>query len=142
MRNKILSAFIMAALPALTYAVDIRVTNNTDAYGTGHFNSFIKICSSNLGNSGILKPQQKDFVISGSSIKTACGSKDCEAFIFASDNCKGQKIATVVLNSGKGVINIDNVATDRFKVEYTATQVTVDNVKRSDGFKSWFKSLF
>lgn len=142
MRKKLLSVFILTALPVLAYAADINVRNNTDSYGTGHFNSFLKICSSTLGDKGVMKPKQQNFVIAGSSIKTACGSKDCEAFIYDSPNCKGQKTATVVINASTGIVNITNHAPDRFKiVEHSAINVEV-NPPDQKGFKAWFKSFF
>lgn len=141
MRNKFFTALLVTALPTFAFAADIRVINETDIHGTAHFNSFIKICSSTLGDSGVLKPKQKDFYVKGSSIKTACGSKDCEAIVFASSNCdKSTKIATVVVNANSGIVNLNNLAKDRYNIKYSATEVTIANA--STGFKAWFKSLF
>jgi hypothetical protein len=140
MRKIIASALLISALPTLAFAIDIKVTNNTDSYGTAYFNVFLKICSSSLGDGGILKPQEKNFTVPGSAVKSVCGNKNCEAFVFDTKNCSGNKIATVILNANSGVIDINNHASDRYSVTYNASSITINPPHK--GFKSWFKSLF
>jgi hypothetical protein len=142
MQKKILCALLLSVLPALTYAADIKVNNETDLYGTAHFNAFISTCSSRLGDRGIIKPGEKDFTVPESVIKTVCGSKNCEAFVFNSKNCSGDKLATVVVNAKDGVISINNHAADRFTVVGGGTSVTIKPKSASSGFKAWIKSFF
>lgn len=137
---------MVCCLPLYAYAennhidtVDISVTNNTDFYGTGHF--AYSVCSSHVpGGDGIIKPHQSGFKIPGSFIKLFCGNSDCDATIYASQDCSGPKKGVVTVNANKGVVKIENYDKEHFNVVGSGNQITINQTSRS--FIDWMKSLF
>ncbi|OGT63814.1 MAG: hypothetical protein A3E85_05185 [Gammaproteobacteria bacterium RIFCSPHIGHO2_12_FULL_45_12] len=100
------SAFLMlSALPTFAFA-DLIVANDTNAPVTGHLKVF---CSSVASTQGIIQPHQTIVVPQSTfdKIDFLC-SHGCDVDVYATDNCKGAKIATVEISKTAGISNIRN----------------------------------
>lgn len=134
MKKKLITS-ILCLLPLIAYA-EVKIHNNTDAYGTGKIKN--GACSSTLGDSGVMNPHGS-MTLSKLEIISLCGFKTCEAYIYMSKDCSGNKLATVSLNVD-GVKNILNHQPDQFSIWGGGSSMTIDAKKY--GLFDWLKSLF
>lgn len=134
MRTNTVFMIVITFLPFLTYA-GVDINNHTDFYGTGNVKN--GSCSSELGDRGIIKPHGK-LSLNTAEIIYLCGYKTCETFLFLTNNCTGEKLATVKMNAYKGVQNIINHKPTEYVVSGGGSSITIDAQKFN--FKNWLKS--
>lgn len=141
MKSKKFLCTMLLSAPLLANATDITISNHTDSYGTGYINTLFRTCSATLGERGIMQPHQENFSVPGSVIKTFCGNKNCEAYIFKTQNCGGDKIAVVTLNANDGVVGIENVDKENYVFVGSGSHITIESPSKNI-FKQWLSKFF
>lgn len=137
MRLKKLAPFVIAFVStgSMLAHADITIMNNTDATGTGKFNS---ICSGVLGDKGKAKPHHP-FTVSKSILAMFC-NPNCTAHIYLNDTyCTGAELATVQINIDTGITNVDNHDTKHYTITPNGDTVTIDPVSSWDRFFNWLR---
>lgn len=139
MRLRILSALLMSMLSFAAYA-DITIDNNTDATGSGRVN--FSPCSSVVpGGRGVILPRQQGFSIPSFVLRMFCGNSDCQAYIYATNDCSGDVVGTATVNADKGVISKQNYDKKEYKVTGSGNKLTIEYRKKTEGLMGWFKSF-
>lgn len=112
MLKKALISFIAVGISSISInalAQDLYTTNNTKLDSTCRTND--NLCSTDiLGAAGITKAGEQRKKTSGTQLKLACikNLRDCKADIYMSNNCSGNKIATIKFDTlGNGVKSIE-----------------------------------
>ena len=117
-RKKLLNTFLAISISSLPvfahagiYSPDLNIINNTDNFSTSIINN--GACSTILGDIGISKPNSKS-TIPGSKVRLACilNTSNCSADVYMTNNCTGNKIATVTFDVNQGVklVKMDTTA--------------------------------
>lgn len=139
MCKKLCVISLMCILPFLPFVAhaEININNHTDFFGTGEINGS---CSSSLGDSGIIKPHGK-MTLTKAQIIALCGFSNCDAKLFLTNNCSGDKLATVTL-SQSGIHHIINHKPDEFDVSGNTSNITISKRKalfmKFKKFWKWF----
>ncbi|VVC75876.1 hypothetical protein AQUSIP_11770 [Aquicella siphonis] len=126
--KKIISIGVLAAglcsVPLAAQA-GLTIVNNTDKDSTSIIND--GMCSSSLSG-GITKAHSTNKV-SDIIIGFACygHASDCKADVYMTDNCSGDKVATVMFDTKKGIYDIKNVDTTKFKISGSGFTVNLDS---------------
>jgi hypothetical protein len=128
------SLFLLAALPVLANA-DMVLTNNTNSYAVAKVGGF---CSTMAGDQGLIKPHQVMDIPSSTydNIKMICGS-GCDADIYMSKSCSGERVATVRLDKS-GASNIRNYNVKGYTVTGGGFALAMDG----GSFKNWLNYFF
>lgn len=135
MKKSLLALTTLCLAPAITFAADISIANNTDDYGT------VKkgfLCSGLAGDEGTLKPHQV-FHLSAEIVDKFC-REDCDIKIYAEEHCEGDIVATATISAAHGISNIDNFRPDKYVFSGGGDNVTINPKKNS--IKEWFSSFF
>lgn len=119
-----LSLITISTSPLFTYAVDIKLNNETDSYGTGAFGY---MCSGTLGDKGVVKPHQPDFDVSNGVLSMFC-SPNCEAEVYLNKSCAGNSFATVEININTGVTRTTVHDNSKYEIVGLGTNITIKPV--------------
>lgn len=126
----------LCTLPVIAHA-DIDVVNNTETYGTAKMGDK---CSAYIGDAGVIKPHSS-MVIPQFLLNTLCLFSDCEANIYASNNCDGRVVGTATLNRNKGVTRVQTLDRENYELLGRGNNITINSTHRGrfvDWIKSWF----
>lgn len=121
MKIKTLIAACLISMPLMASAADIDITNNTDNYGTGSING---TCSTIAGDKGVISPGQT-LTVPQIAFDMLCFGMDCTADIYLSKNCTGKKVATADIDPDDGIISVNLIDKEHYKVDYSKTRVVV-----------------
>lgn len=136
MRTSTVIVSLILMLPLLAQA-NIDIINHTGLYGTGKVKN--GACSATLGDRGIIKPHG-NLTLNAAEIIYLCGFKTCEAFLFVTNNCTGDKIATVTMDAYSGVKNVVNHKPGEYLITGGGSSLSIESYKLH--FKNWLKWLF
>lgn len=96
----------LISLPLMSFAGDLTLVNNTNQDSTSVINN--GVCSTILGSTGITKAHSTN-VVPESKINLACilNRSNCKADVYMTNNCTGKVVATVVMDTKKGIKSVD-----------------------------------
>jgi len=124
-----LLAISVTSLPVLAQAGDLDVSNNTDEYSTTYIlNPIGKVCSSTaLGDDGITKPRQQNHIISEGKLNLACfaDKTNCVAEVYMTNDCSGDKVATVTFDTSTGVKSI-SMSSNKYVISGSGFKLQMD----------------
>lgn len=109
---------------SMAHANDLHLMNNTNRDSTCFIND--KMCSNKLGEGGITRAHKPN-TISDLTVKIACTGhqSNCKADVYMTDNCSGEKIATVILDTSKGIQSV-TMNTTEYQISGSGFNISLD----------------
>lgn len=125
-------------IPAMTWAIDIKISNNSDMTGTARFESSICPCSSQVGE---ILNGHSSITLPSKVVSLFCHpGRDCFADLYDNTSCSGQSIARVKIDNNTGVTSVDNLDPQKFVVSGSGGDVEINSVsQRKTG---WLTRIF
>lgn len=101
----------LTILPFAAVAGDLVINNHTDFDSTSVINN--GACSTILGEIGISRAHTDSNVVPDKKIRFACfaNKHNCHADVYMTDNCTGEKVATVLFDVDTGIKSIQMSST-------------------------------
>lgn len=127
--KKLLSTVLLSYLGStVAYANDVMLINNTSSVATALYKSFDgDFCSSILGKAqGILAANGGKLPVTDQVIYNNCSLDDCIADVYLSNNCKGNKVATITMSyKSGGIKNVINLKPDQYTIQWTHIEASI-----------------
>lgn len=119
-----LIAMGLCSATALSYAANgLTIVNNTDEDSTSIIND--GMCSNKL-TGGVTKAHSTN-VVSGTIVSLACfgHASDCKAEVYMTNDCSGDKIATVMFDTKTGIKSVA-MNTNQYQVSGSGFNIQLD----------------
>ena len=106
----------------------LTIDNQTDFSSTAILNN--ATCSTILGSEGVTKPHDVN-TVSDAKVALGCilNRSNCTAKLYMTDNCKGDVVAVVTFDTGKGIKSIENKNVNGFVVSGSGFSAKIEQKK-------------
>lgn len=135
LKKMILASLAIALIQPIAAQAEFVLANHTSSNAVA---SMGYSCSSNAGNLGVAHPHS-EIIVQDYILDIACGKK-CSANIFIGNNCRVPKIATVMIDNVKKVIEVSRIDNSDYTVVASGNHLVISET--SSGLKKWLDHIF